>query len=1025
MKQLIKLLFRRALAALAAIALLTLYLALYFDDAAAAGTPVTPLAWGSNSAGQLGYPNPRTNFFPHLVVGLGSGSGVVAIAAGGSHSLALKANGAVLAWGNNASGQLGDGTTTPRITAVQVSGLGPGSGVVSIAAGNTHSLALKSDGTVVGWGNNANGQLGDGTTIQRTVPVQASALGPGSGAVAIAAGDFHSLVRKSDGSVVAFGSNANGQLGDGTTTQRTVPVQVTGLGPGAEVISITAGTGYSLAAKSDGTTLAWGRNPNGQLGDGTTTQRNIPVQVTGLGSGSGVIAVSAGNGHTLALKSNGTLLGWGRNPTAQVGDGTTIQRNTPVQVVGLGPASGVVAVATGESHSLALKSNNTSVIAWGNNVNGQVGDGTTNLALTPVDVIDPSAPSGLLRGVVAISASGQSFHSLALKSDGTVLSWGNNANGQLGDGNIDAKLEPLAVAGIGGIIAIGGGQQYSLALRVDGTVLTWGANANSQLGDGTTNTRITPLPVLDPSSSSGFLSGIVAIAAGAAFGFGIRSDGAVLGWGGNPTGQLGDGTTTNRSTPVQVTGLGPGSGVVAIVTGNGFTLALKSDGTVLAWGNNADGRLGDGTTTQRNAPVQVTGLGSGSGVVTIAAGFSHSVAVKADGTVLAWGNNASGQLGDGTTTQRNTPVQVSGLGVGSGVVAVAGGSGGLHTLALKSDGTVLAWGNNATGQLGDGTTTSRTTPNQVTGLGPGSGVVAIAAGGSHSLALRADGTVLAWGSNANGQVGDGTLETRLIPVRVSNLGPGSGIASIAAGGSHSLAVPLLTTSSGFFYFAQAGGGGGFSTAIFLANPSPTTTVRGSVSFFSADGRPLEGLVDNAAQTFVLPPLGTITIRTRSQGKATAAYARVSSSDPVVALATYSLADFAPLSVGPSTAPAAAFRAPVGRDRSRGINVGVAAVNVSTQRVIAVFTLTDSNGRLIRSFRTARILEPGEQVSETLTDLFPNLPDNFEGTLTIVALAPLPTQALVVTVVRFSPGTFNDVPVTPLAKEQLRSEENVP
>jgi alpha-tubulin suppressor-like RCC1 family protein len=987
---------------------------------------VTPIAWGSNSAGQLGYQNPKTNVFPHPVLGLGPGSGVIAISAGGTHTLALKSNGAVLAWGNNANGQLGDGSITPRITPVQVTGLGPGSGVVAIAAGNTHSLALKSDGTVLAWGNNANGQLGDGTTNQRTVPVQISGLGPGSDAVGLAAGDFYSLVRKVDGSVVAFGSNANGQLGDGTTTQRLVPVQVSGLGSGAGVISIAAGTGYSLAVKSDGTTLAWGRNPSGQLGDGTTTQRNTPVQVTGLGSGSGVIAVSAGNGHTLALKANGTVLGWGRNTVAQVGDGTTTQRPTPVQVVGLGPVSGVGAIAAGEAHNLALKTNTTSVVSWGNNGNGQIGDGTTNLAVAVAEVIDPSSPSGLLHGVVAIAASCQSFHSVALKSDGTVLSWGNNGNGQLGDGNIDAKLEPFPIAGLGGIVAISGGLQYTLALRIDGAVLTWGANGNGQLGDGTTNLRITPLPVIDPSSSSGFLSGVVAIAAGPAYGFAVKSDGTVLAWGGNATGQLGDGSIANRLTPVQVSGLGPGSGVVTIVTGNGFTLALKSDGTVLAWGGNTNGQLGDGTTTQRNTPVQVSGLGPGSGVVRIAAGFSHSMAVKADGTVLAWGNNANGQLGDGTTTQRNTPVQVSGLGAGSGVVAVAAANvaGGLHTLALKSDGTVLAWGNNATGQLGDGTTTLRATPAQVTGLGPGSGVVAIASGGQHSLALRRDGAVLTWGSNANGQLGDGTLETRLVPVQVSNLGPGSGIVSIAAGGSHSLALPPLTTASGTFYFAQAGGGGGFSTAIFLANPSRTKSVSGTVSFFSADGRPLAGVVDNAAQTFVLPPSGTITIRTRSLGNATAAYARVSSSDPVVALATYSLPDLPSLSVGPSSAPAFAFRAPVARDRSRGINTGVAVVNVSSQRVTVVFSLADSSARSIRSLRMARILEPGQQVSETLTDLFPNLPDNFEGSLTIVALAPLPTQALVVTVVSFDPGGFNEVPVTALSKRQLRSEENV-
>ena len=293
------------------------------------------------------------------------------------------------------------------------------------------------------------------------------------------------------------------------------------------------------------------------------------------------------------------------------------------------------------------------------------------------------------------------------------------------------------MAGLGGIVAIAGGFQYTLALSVDATVLAWGANANGQLGDSTTTTRATPFPVIDPLSSSGFLSGVMAIAAGNAHSLALKPDGTVLAWGGNVLGQLGDSTTTQRRTLVQVSGLGAGSGVIAIAAGASHSLALKFDGTVLAWGSNVTGQLGDGTTTPRLTPLQVFGLGPDSGVVAIAAGGGHSLALKADGTVLAWGLNANGQLGDGTLTRRLTPVPVSGLGPGSGVEAIAAGI--THSLALKSDGTVLAWGFNTTGQLGDGTTAQRTTPVQVSGLGLGSGVVAIDAGVSHSLALEFTG----------------------------------------------------------------------------------------------------------------------------------------------------------------------------------------------------------------------------------------------------------------------------------------------
>ncbi|MBE0605157.1 MAG: chitobiase/beta-hexosaminidase C-terminal domain-containing protein, partial [Deltaproteobacteria bacterium] len=232
---------------------------------------------------------------------------------------------------------------------------------------------------------------------------------------------------------------------------------------------------------------------------------------------------------------------------------------------------------------------------------------------------------------------------------------------------------------------------------------------------------------------TGTVSGAGRIAAGAYHTVAVKSDGTVWAWGYNYSGQLGDGTTTDRSLPVRVTGL---SGVAAVAAGVGHTVAVKSDGTLWTCGANGFGQLGDGTTTNRSQPVQVTAL---SGVVAIAAGYYHTVAVKSDGTVWAWGYNGFGQLGDGTTTNRSQPVQVTAL---SGVASVA--AGWYHTVAVKSDGTVWAWGYNGYGQLGDGTTTNRSQPVQVTAL---SGVVAIAAGVDHTVAVKSDGTVWAWGYN--------------------------------------------------------------------------------------------------------------------------------------------------------------------------------------------------------------------------------------------------------------------------------------
>ena len=245
------------------------------------------------------------------------------IAGGGQHSLALNPDGTLCAWGYNGDCELGDGTSTNRITPVQVSGL---TDVVAMGGGFLHSLALEENGTVYAWGYNSYGQLGDGTTTKRKTPVQVSGL---TDVVAIAAGSLHSLALKSDGTVWAWGYNNYGQLGDGTTTQSTTPVQVSGL---TDVVAIAAGRFQSLALKSDGTVYAWGYNGDGALGDGSSTTRKTPVQVSALID---VVAIAAGSRHSLALKSDGTVYAWGYNSYGQLGDGTTTNRTTPVQVSGL------------------------------------------------------------------------------------------------------------------------------------------------------------------------------------------------------------------------------------------------------------------------------------------------------------------------------------------------------------------------------------------------------------------------------------------------------------------------------------------------------------------------------------------------------------------------------------------------------------------------------------------------------------------------------------------------------------------
>jgi len=356
--------------------------------------------------------------------------------------------------------------------------------------------------------------------------------------------------------------------------------------------------------------------------------------------------------------------------------------------------------------------------------------------------------------VTAISAGNS--HNVALKNDGTALAWGYNGYGQLG--NITADLYsdipiPVDVTLLTGVTAISAGGYRTVAIKNDGSVWAWGYNLYGELGDGTTTNRNTPVQV---GVTGNFLTGITAISVGGSHTVALKNDGTFWDWGKNDYGQLGDGTNTNKNIPTKVDGL---TGIAKISAGGSHTVALKNDHTVLAWGLNSSGQLGDGSTTDSNIPVTVGGSSPLTDVMTISAGEFYTVAIKNDGTVWAWGSNGYGQLGDGTTIDKDTPVPVSSL---TGIfTAIAAGY--LHTVALKNDGTVWAWGRNDYGQLGNGTTTDSDIPVKVNSL---TGITAISAGESHTVALKNDGTLWAWGRNNYGQLGDGTTSSSDIPVNV-------------------------------------------------------------------------------------------------------------------------------------------------------------------------------------------------------------------------------------------------------------------
>jgi alpha-tubulin suppressor-like RCC1 family protein len=361
----------------------------------------------------------------------------------------------------------------------------------------------------------------------------------------------------------------------------------------------------------------------------------------------------------------------------------------------------------------------------------------------------------------------------ALSGAGRVATWGSNAYGQLGDGSTTDHRTPELVPSLHGVVQLEGGREHVLAMKANGDVLAWGWNAYGQIGN-----RSTASTVESPVRA---LANAVDIGAGHYSSFAVKANGTVWGWGQNTTGQIGTGTSaTNVRTPTLIEGL-EGVTIVDVAGGRNHAIALDAAGRVWAWGSNAYGQLGDGTFRPSSTPVRVSNIGD---VVSIFAGRDHNLAVRDDGSVWAWGANVYGECGDGTGTNRNVPVRVLRANGTPLANIVQVGAGANHSLALRADGSMWAWGRNHFGQLGDGTFSTRRQAVRVTGL---SGVSHIAGGRQNSIAVTRTGVVFVWGENVYGQLGDGTVSTtgRTVPGKVPGL---SNVSHVGMGRDYGMAI---------------------------------------------------------------------------------------------------------------------------------------------------------------------------------------------------------------------------------------------
>ncbi|MES2598452.1 MAG: S8 family serine peptidase [Verrucomicrobiota bacterium] len=721
------------------------------------------------------------------------------VAKGDAFTLAIN-EGHVLAWGWGYYGQVPGAETAGSqgyASATPVVVPGSENAVMVAATGNT-AFMLKNDGTVWAWGGNSDGLLATGSTdiLAHPVPVQVAGLwstpAPESQAAWISAGGLpgssHVMVVNVDGTVWTWGRNERGQLGDGTQADRFTPVQVTGF---TDAVMAACGSRFSVAMKSDGTVWQWGH----RIGRPETTLPNLaPVQVPGLTNGSYItagyqtayavlkngemwwwgvfdgdetqtgypaaseppvlynelsdmVAVSAGNGFAIGVDGIGRLFSWGRNDMGQLGTGVPYSKSRPQEVPGMGE-DGVGAMATGRESSVVLLSSGE-LLTWGRNQRGELGGGRLDESLLPIQVPGISG--------VALARAGRTPAAAVKLHTGSWLAWGFAGAGPL------SQL-PAAFTAANGFVDLQGAwnRNFVVAQKVGGTLVSWGQdNTWGEFGNGMTglpSSGLAPGPTnpVTVQNVTGAISfsvspGTHAPAPGSPewpyeisqHCLAVNADGTVRAWGRNHRGQLGDGTTVTRTKPVVVPGL---SGVVMVAAGGAHSLALRNDGSVWAWGANHYAQLGDGTLASRSSPVRVAGLTE---VVQIRSGGEANAALRANGSVWVWGlgGGITSPVANGPTVL--VPTQVPGLPPLRRIEV-----NGDVVMGLDAQGNVWGWSLYA-GLLGrfSNSSVNSSTPARVEGI---SQIIDLSIGVGGVLAVRADGTLWAWGNGDNGLLGDGS-----------------------------------------------------------------------------------------------------------------------------------------------------------------------------------------------------------------------------------------------------------------------------
>ena len=731
-------------------------------------TPVTTFAGGTNWA-DTATTNPEDLY---------------TLSAGNAHTAAIKTDGTLWTWGNGTIGQLGNATFTP-INSTPVTTFVGGTNWKQLSAGFQITAAIKTDGTLWTWGYGNFGRLGNASVVTRSTPL--TTFAGGTNWKQVSTGGLQIAAIKTDGTLWSWGSGTFGSLGNATVSLiNSTPV--TTFAGGTDWKQISCGGYHTAAIKTDGTLWTWGYGNFGRLGDAAEFNRSTPV--TTFAGGTNWKQISAGGSHTTAIKTDGTLWTWGNGTFGRLGNSVTTNASTPVTTFAGG--TNWNQVSAGNQHTTAIKTDGT-LWAWGRETYGRLGNGvTTGNISTPVTTFTG--------GTNWKQVSGGDFHTIALRDDGInkeLFTWGNDANsGRLGNAIIVIVSTPVTTfSGGTNWKQVSSGDSHTAAIKTDGTLWTWGDGTKGQLGITDLTDRSAPVTTFAGGTNWKQVS------SGGSYTLAIKTDGTLWSWGNKSSSALGYvyELLTNKSTPITTFAGGTNwadtattepEDLYTLSAGLNFTSAIKTDGTLWTWGNGQFGRLGNATTTTINS-TPVTTFAGGTNWKQVSCGSNHTAAIKTDGTLWAWG--VGGRFGNGI---------ISGIGISTPVTTFAGGtnwkqvsSGGSHTAAIKTDGTLWTSGFGVNGQLGNIVTTDRSTP--ITTFAGGTNWKQVSSANGHTAAIKTDGTLWTWGNGTNGQLG--TLEnlTGIRSTPITTFAGGTNWADTATG----VAEELYTLSAGVSYTA--------------------------------------------------------------------------------------------------------------------------------------------------------------------------------------------------------------------------------